>query len=54
MGSGTTAIAARRLGRYFIGIDQSETYCQMARDRLDREFTTPAWRKFIDTLRGNS
>lgn len=52
MGSGTTAIAARRQGRYYIGIDQSEQYCQMAKDRLEREFTTPAWRKFFTALRG--
>lgn len=37
MGSGTTAVAAKRLGRDFIGIDISETYCNMAADRLERE-----------------
>jgi len=33
MGSGTTALAARKLGRNYIGIDLSEKYCEMARNR---------------------
>jgi len=51
-GAGTIAIAARRLGRFYIGIDQSAEYCRMARDRLEREFTTPAWRKYFGFVRG--
>ena len=34
MGSGTTAVAAKRLGRSFIGIDLSAEYCQQAEHRL--------------------
>jgi len=34
VGSGTTAIAAKKLGRHFIGIDISEKYCKYAMDRL--------------------
>jgi modification methylase len=34
MGSGTTAVAAKRLGRRFIGIDISAEYCQKAEQRL--------------------
>ena len=34
LGSGTTAVVARRLKRDYIGIDQSEHYCEMARKRL--------------------
>jgi DNA modification methylase len=34
VGSGTTAVAARQLGRRFVGIDISEQYCQLARERL--------------------
>lgn len=36
VGSGTTAVAAYQLGRQFIGIDISEEYCQVARDRLNK------------------
>ena len=34
LGSGTTAVVARRLGRHFIGIDCSRDYCALARRRL--------------------
>lgn len=36
-GSGTTALAAQRLGRDFVGIELSEKYCLMARKRLAGE-----------------
>jgi len=36
-GSGTTAVACKRLNRRFIGIEISEKYCQIARDRLANE-----------------
>lgn len=39
MGSGTTAIVARDLGRTFIGIDLSPEYCAMAEERLAQEHT---------------
>jgi len=35
MGSGTTAIAAKKLGRNFIGIDISPEYCEMALQRVE-------------------
>ena len=34
MGSGTTAVAAMKEGRQYIGYDVSETYCQQARERI--------------------
>ena len=34
MGSGTTAVAALKLNRNFIGIDISAEYCEMARNRI--------------------
>lgn len=34
VGSGTSAFAARQLGRKFIGIDVSEQYCRIAEKRL--------------------
>ncbi len=35
-GTGATCIAARSSGRRFIGIDISEDYCRLARQRLER------------------
>ena len=34
LGTGTTAIAAKRLGRDWIGIEQSDLYCQLAEERI--------------------
>jgi modification methylase len=36
MGSGTTAVAAKRLGRDYIGIEISQEYCKMATDRISK------------------
>lgn len=41
MGSGTTAIAAIRAGREWIGIEKSEKYCQMAEERIAHELMRP-------------
>ncbi|SDX63109.1 modification methylase [Allochromatium warmingii] len=35
MGSGTTAVVAKKLNRQFIGIDISPEYCRMAQERLE-------------------
>jgi len=35
MGSGTTAIAAIKLGRSFIGFDISKEYCELAKKRIE-------------------
>ena len=34
MGSGTTAVAAKKLGRQFIGFEIDENYTQIGNDRL--------------------
>ncbi len=34
-GSGSMAVVAQRLGRRFIGVEQSAEYCQLIRERLD-------------------
>ncbi|MCI0358540.1 MAG: site-specific DNA-methyltransferase [Planctomycetaceae bacterium] len=37
LGSGTTAVVARRLGRHYLGIDAAREYCALARRRLKAE-----------------
>lgn len=37
MGTGTTALAAKRLGRNYVGIDQSQEYIDIAEERLAKE-----------------
>lgn len=36
MGSGTTGVAAKELGRSFIGIEINEEYFKIAEDRIKR------------------
>ena len=35
-GSGTTGVAAKKYGRYFIGIDNCEEYLQITQKRLEK------------------
>lgn len=37
MGSGTTAVVARKLGRQFLGIELNPKYCEMAKRRIEKE-----------------
>jgi len=37
MGSGTTAVACERLNRRWIGIEISEAYCEIAKQRIEKE-----------------
>src|SRR3990167_1282184 len=38
VGSGTTCIAAKRLRRKYIGYDVSKKYCELAEERIKKEF----------------
>jgi site-specific DNA-methyltransferase (adenine-specific) len=38
IGSGTTAVACKRIGRNFIGIEKEEKYCGIAEQRLTSLF----------------
>jgi len=51
-GSGTTCKVARRLRRNFIGIDISEEYCRIARERLNTEHNHQA--QFLFETANNS
>jgi len=50
VGTGTTAIAAKRLGRKFIGIDIDEEYVNITQNKLSKEFANSkigeAWVSF--------
>jgi DNA modification methylase len=41
-GSGTTLVAAKKLGRHFLGFEISPEYCAIARDRLARIDAQPS------------
>ncbi len=36
LGSGTTSVVAKKLGRHYVGIEQNPTYCAWAEERLER------------------
>ncbi|HHY80208.1 DNA-methyltransferase [Thermoanaerobacter sp. RKWS2] len=40
VGSGTTCVAAKKLGRHYVGYDISEEYCKIALKRLNEEGQT--------------
>jgi site-specific DNA-methyltransferase (adenine-specific) len=42
LGSGTTAVVARRLGRRYVGIELNPVYAQLAQERLRRGLIVPA------------
>jgi len=40
LGTGTTAIAAKKLGRHFVGIDIDQEYAQIAREKIENVAVT--------------
>lgn len=42
LGSGTTSVVARKLGRHYIGIEREPQYCLWAEQRLERALTDTA------------
>ncbi|MCD8206746.1 MAG: site-specific DNA-methyltransferase [Bacteroidales bacterium] len=51
MGSGTTAVVAEGLGRHYIGMEISESYCKLAEERLARNKVDSEVAKFhVPTL----
>lgn len=47
IGSGTTAVVAKRMGRDYIAIDINEAYCQMAKERVKEIVIEPNLFDFI-------
>ena len=43
LGSGTTALAAARLGRHYLGIEILEEYCRIARAAMNEQFGLALW-----------
>lgn len=50
LGSGTTSVVARKLGRRYIGIEREAQYCLWAEQRLERAITEPAIQGFADGI----
>ena len=52
IGTGTTAVAAKRLGRHYIGIDIDEEYAQIARENVTKEEPSVCGGKYASIFLG--
>jgi len=50
LGSGTTAVVAKKLGRRFLGVEQNTEYCCWASKRLEAAEGDPAIQGYVDGL----
>lgn len=48
LGSGTTSVTAKKLGRHYIGVEQSEQYCVWAEKRLEMAETDATIQGYAD------
>jgi len=47
IGSGTTAVVAKRMGRRFIGFEINPAYCELARCRVEETVVQPSLLEFF-------
>lgn len=50
LGSGSTSVTAKKLGRHYVGIEQSPDYCALAEYRLERAETDKRIQGFEDGI----
>ena len=48
LGSGSSAVAAKKLGRHFVGVEQNERYCVWCEKRLELAGTDPRIQGYTD------